>query len=118
VNYYGARELRDADGKGIGRYHYTCRNDNRIWPVGYCVEHEGHATEQEAQDCYKRYLLDHRLNLDMTMNDTQRKCCICGEWTQKAAEIDNGQIWDLCDAHRNRETVEKLFSVGESISSY
>ena len=36
MNYYQARELRDADGKGTGLWHYTVRNDDRIWATGYC----------------------------------------------------------------------------------
>lgn len=31
MNYYDARPLLDGEG-----WHYTCRNDGRVWPVGYC----------------------------------------------------------------------------------
>lgn len=31
MNYYEARELSDHSG-----YHYTCMNDGRVRPVGYC----------------------------------------------------------------------------------
>lgn len=34
MNYYGARQ-REKD----GRWDYTCKNDDRIWPVGYCHEY-------------------------------------------------------------------------------
>jgi hypothetical protein len=53
MNYYDARPL--ADGSG---FHYTCRNDDRIVSVGYCREHEPHATAEEARACFARYLLD------------------------------------------------------------
>lgn len=32
MNYYGPRER-----KSDGRFDYTCQNDDRVWPVGYCV---------------------------------------------------------------------------------
>src|SRR5205807_6842276 len=35
MNYYDARE-RQRDGKGTGIFDYTCMNDGKIWPVGYC----------------------------------------------------------------------------------
>lgn len=34
MNYYQARK-RESD----GRWDFTCRNDDRIWPVGYCHEY-------------------------------------------------------------------------------
>jgi hypothetical protein len=34
MNYYGPRQ-RQSD----GRWDYTCKNDNRIWPIGYCRAH-------------------------------------------------------------------------------
>lgn len=36
MNYYGPRELTD-DGEPTGTYHYTRRNDSRVWPLGYCA---------------------------------------------------------------------------------
>lgn len=36
MNYYGPRELHD-DGEPTGTYHYTRRNDSRVWPLGYCA---------------------------------------------------------------------------------
>lgn len=92
MNYYAARE-RLSD----GRFDFTCRNDDKTWPVGYCHEYrqwsasdfnfmseeaaareaeklnqkyepvreafhsDGHATAEEAQACYRRFLLDTRL---------------------------------------------------------
>lgn len=34
MNYYGARQ-RESD----QRWDFTCKNDDRIWPVGYCHEY-------------------------------------------------------------------------------
>lgn len=114
MNYYKASQRKDTK-----RWDYTCTNDNRTWPIGYCREDGGHETEQEARDCYKRYLLDNRLRLDGDLEHTQKKCefagCDC--WTSRYAEVDM-RMFSLCDEHRTREVVEKFFSVGESISSY
>jgi hypothetical protein len=77
----------------------------------------GHNTPEEAQKCYRDYLLDQELRLMIVRNDAQHKCAKCGEWTQHYAEIDM-RCFDLCEKHNNRQEVESLFeSVGETWSS-
>jgi hypothetical protein len=146
MNYYQARQ-RKVD----NRWDYSCRNDDRIWPVGYCAKYrdpeemasdlvpilmwrkdeieriratkdkyhtDGHATAEEACECYRQYLLDHKLRLDGESKDTWHKCLVCETLTNHFAEIEM-QVYVLCDKYRTREEVEKLFGpVGESISSY
>ena len=138
MNYYAARQRKD------GRWDYTCRNDDHIYPVGYCspyrepngewywsensikkyqaekeFHHEdGHATAEEACECYRKYLLDTTLYLDGSSNNTAHKCKICDVWTNRYAQVDGTYTYDLCDLHRTREVVETLFdSVGEIWSS-
>jgi hypothetical protein len=107
MNYYGARQ-RKTD----GTWAFTCMNDGAIWPIGYCrpyqdlpnhpitggprpadeVEKEratahkhhdgGHATAEEARECYRQYMLDHELRLMRKDSSAQHKCKVCGEWTQ------------------------------------
>ena len=78
---------------------------------------DGHATADEACDCYRRYLLDEKIRLGGHHENTQHKCVVCGEWTEMYADV-NYQFWDLCEKHNNRQEVEKLFeSVGECWSS-
>jgi hypothetical protein len=131
VNYYAARQREKTK-----KWDYTCRNDGRIWPVGYCAgrhvevlqvpedEREpyhdhGHETAEEARECYKHYQLDNELHLDIKMASQQRKCEAdgCGAWTQGMARVGGHVSFVLCDEHRNRENVEKLYSVGESWTS-
>ena len=45
MNYYGARQKQDTK-----KWDYTCRNDDRIWPVGYC----GGWKEYNKEDVTKR----------------------------------------------------------------
>lgn len=130
MRHYAPRK-RQTDGK----WDYTCRLDDYIYPVGYCNEYRefntdlihvseseikeyaatkdkhhthGHDTEEEACNCYREYLLDHRLRLGRKWDGAQHQCKVCGEWTQGYAEIDM-KTWDLCDQHNNRTEVEKLF---------
>jgi hypothetical protein len=53
------------------------------------------------------------------MASQQRKCEAdgCGAWTQGMARVGGHVSFVLCDEHRNRENVEKLYSVGESWTS-
>ena len=141
MNYYGPRQ-REKDKK----WDYTCRNDDYIYPVGYCRPYkepdpktepwwhensikkyqaqkdkhhgDGHNSSEEACACYRRYLLDTTLYLDGHFGDTWHKCVVCGELTDGYAQVDNGSMYNLCDTHRTKETVETLFGdVGEIWSS-
>jgi hypothetical protein len=132
MNYYDARQRNEDK-----RWDYTCRNDDRIWPVGYChtyVEPEeldkiwpmreeerekhvankhkyhttGHATAEEACECYREYLLDQELRLGNKW-DSQHHCEVCDAWTDMYAEVGHTKYMNLCEAHNNREEVEKLF---------
>lgn len=81
---------------------------------------DGHATEEEACECYKNYMLDTQLSLmdKEPANATQQfKCKACGAWTACRAMVGPYQVFDLCPQHQTREEVEKLFSVGESWQS-
>lgn len=113
MNYYQARQrLSDKT------WHFTCMNDGQIWAVGDCRNHAGHATKEEAEECYRKYLLNNKLHLDRKREDTKQKCVVCGEWTQSYAEVDMEQ-WPLCDSHRTKEHVDKLLKPKtEIISSY
>lgn len=115
MNYYDARQ-RKTDKK----WDYTCMNDGRIWPVGYCADAGGghHDTAEEARECYTRYLLENRMRLDGKMDNQQLRCEICKEFTDGFAEVDHSHF-TLCGEHRTREHVEKLFgTVGQITSSW
>lgn len=136
MNYYEPKQRT-----GDGRWDYTRNN----YPAGYCRKYQefdtklvpiseaeqeeyratahkhhtdGHATSEEACDCYKEWQLDHQLSLDRTMSNQQQKCKVCGEWTQKFAEVGN-QVIILCEEHNNREEVAKIYEAPSwSMSSW
>ncbi len=140
MNYYAARQRQDD-----GRWDYTCIRDGKCWAVGYCHEYiepvdskgvmysvgerekvlenkskyhnDGHATPEEAQNCYKQYLLDFMVRRSQ-VDDKQVKCEVCKEWTQNLVEVNHSQVFYLCPAHDNKKELEKLVRVGWSISSY
>lgn len=109
MNYLQARK-RISD----GRWAFTCRNDERIWPVGYCASGHDHETREEAEECYGKYLIETQLTLDGQLCDQMLKCKECGAFTDRFAEID-GQMIVLCDAHRNLETVKKHWTAPTEI---
>lgn len=129
MNYYAARR------RTSGKWDYTCKNNDTIYPIGYCSGRDpdagctdeaaqryhsgGHETKEEAQACYKRYLLDNYLKLDGILTDELQPCKVCGEYTQRIAHITNEAFHAyLCSAHLNRAAIEELFHVNETISSY
>lgn len=138
MNYYSAMQRRSDN-----RWEYTCNSR----ATGYCKEYSdpdtwqsvrkymsdeeveqirsfkekyhnhAHETEKEACDCYKEYMLDHRLKLGMKDNNTQRKCENCKEWTQCMAGVGFYRMWNLCEKCQTREIISELYSVGESWES-
>lgn len=116
---YGyCREYFDPDNyKTWIREHMTPAEVEKIRSFEDKYHTHGHDTKEEACQCYKEYMLDHRLRLDGKDNSCQRKCEKCGEWTQGFAEVGCYQLWFLCDEHRNREVVSELYKVGESWES-
>ncbi len=138
MRHYSAKQ-RQSD----GRWDYTCDNRpegycgafERFWPEdaspeipGYAearadaLAHrdkyhtDGHATAQEACECYKRYLLDNRTRFHV-MSDQMRKCAACGAWTDRYAQVGGYQIFALCESHCQAATLASLLTVGESWQS-
>lgn len=105
MNYYDARQHK------AGGWHYTVVNGTGTFAVGYCCRHEPHATEAEARECFRQFLLDNRH--EDQMSDAQHHCEAegCEEWTFGLL-FDGGpmggEMHVLCDAHRNRETLDAL----------
>lgn len=124
MNYYQPRELKDKDGNPSGIWHYTCMNDGRIWAVGYCAQGcPGHDTKDGAYEHQRQYELDNaRYNgkLGNEHHREERKCEICGEWTDGYASVGMGGMerYILCDQHRNRESLDTLVEAGDSFGSY
>lgn len=139
MNYDQARQ-RDKD----KLWDYTSMNDGVIRPLGYCAgwrpldptdwlyvlhkpywdrleqfkdkfHDDGHATDVEACDCYRGYLLDHRL--DFISMKPHEKCQVCGVYTGGWAQIDGWSKFCLCAEHQTRAVVESLWPAGQSTSS-
>jgi hypothetical protein len=121
-----------------GRYEFAQIGSDGVRPVGYCApwmnwpkdwqermrlkydqyvaerdryHTDGHETPEEAAACYKRYVLDHELDLTRVNSDAQYKCVVCGEWTQGYARVGWTRQYALCDQHRTREQVELLYEI-------
>ena len=75
----------------------------------------GHETKAEALDCYRDYLINHRITW-FTDDSVKRRCDAneCQNWTHNYAEA-NGRILKLCDKHRNKETLREVFSLPSDI---
>jgi hypothetical protein len=83
---------------------------------------DGHASSEEACDCYRKYLLDHQSRLHALCKDDAEelhRCAICNDWCANMGKVGHLSHWFLCDAHLTQQSLEELFpSVGESWSSY
>lgn len=117
MNHYKARQ------KEVSKlWHYTCANDDFIYPVGYCADNcPGHATEQEAKDHYKEYLLD---NVQIITPDDKKlwpkyKCDVkeCNNQGDHSVNFRGYSYHNLCKDHTNRAILSTLVEVHESWGS-
>ena len=102
MRIYMPRELRGETGKGTGLWHMTVGSDEEGWvyPVGYCAKDcPGHATPEAAQEHYRQWLADSASLFED--ENQQRKCALCGAWTQKYLCENSGicrTFW-VCEKH-------------------
>lgn len=70
---------------------------------------DGHATSEEAAECWRQYRLDTELEF-LESKTQQRKCQVCDAWTLKFALLGRefSEEYVLCDEHCTRENVERL----------
>lgn len=113
MNYAAARQRQSN-----GRWDWTVRNDDRIWRVAPCDDHEdGHATREEAERHHWEYEMARPIRVFQDP-DEQRKCEVCSAWTHDRVkqEGDWHQIV-LCSEHQTREAIEQLrpFSPGQTV---
>jgi hypothetical protein len=135
MNHYAVRK-RECD----GRYDFTCQNNGAVWPVGYCchfidlTEEEqqkyclsderleifrshankhhssGHATPEEAAECYRQFMLDQNLWINLRSEELLR-CLVCQTLTHSRVRIGSIDYWPMCETHNNRAEVEQLYPV-------
>lgn len=138
MRHYSARQRTD------GRWDFTCGNqpvgycgefiewgDNERKMFGenfanhvieeqkdYKFRHkhhiDGHATAEEACECYKQYLLDNNMRVSNNKN-SQHKCGVCGEWTTQFVQVGESWLRTLCEKHSNKEEVEKIYKAPSEI---
>lgn len=80
--YYAPLELRDADGKPTGKFHYTCSNSAGTYAIGYCSgvkacktcsDAHAYPADPECPECNGRGLLE--IDDACAGHDTPREAC-------------------------------------------
>lgn len=110
-------EYRDLDPKyfpGFPPEWFEHKRQERE-PTKHKHHTDGHATAEEAEACYREYLLDHEIHQGNWT--AQLHCAVCQSWTTGFASVGQMGYWSLCEEHNNRTEIEKLFEVGEIWSS-
>lgn len=124
--------LRACRRQSDGRWDFTLQNDGAVYAIGYCrgepglskpgfthkYHEDGHATAEEAAQCYHDYQLDQLLRLidPEEKPRTLYQCAApdCVNFTAGYAECEHWHAW-LCDSHRNVDTVRVLMPVSTEI---
>ena len=92
----------------------------KMGPLKEKFHADGHATEAEACECHKQYLLDTELRL-MTQEpanaNQQSRCEVCKTFTACYAMVGAYRLITLCPQHQTREHVAELLRVGKSWES-
>lgn len=118
MNYLKPRQVDpSADRDDAGKWRYTCMNDGRVWPVGYCAKDcPGHDTPEEANAHQRDYELDNavftegpsvdealdRYRCQARANDADEPSQ-CGKLTTSVARVGSYQRISLCVDHLNRD---------------
>lgn len=108
------------DESGIISPEMAKSENERMKPFEGKFHDTGHATKEEACDCYKEFLLDTHAYFPAKEPESasqQFKCQICGAWTACMAQVGPYRIFQVCPAHCTREHVATLLTVGESWES-
>jgi hypothetical protein len=114
VNYYGARQVRpDAtDRPDAGRWRFTVRNDDRIWPTGACADGcPGHETAEEACE----HWVNGEIDKGLIVHECSWTSCEVDGCDQPARKIlyvggvAHGGGYPLCDEHAVGEVAVELF---------
>lgn len=123
MNYFDAREILGPDGEPSGRWRYTCRNDDKVWAVGYCAEGcPGHPTPEEAREHYRQFVLDGMRVRGPKPADSwpKDKCAVegCPAEATHLLDAPGHRCHEVCESHANRAAMELLVpSIGWGMSS-
>lgn len=71
--------------RGEGGWHYVSASSEGGHPLGYCAEHEPHATEDEARACFRRWERDKIVRREDSY--AWGTCRVCKGPTRDAAEV-------------------------------
>ncbi len=104
MQHHTAHKLSDGSG-----WHYAATSRRGGRPLGYCAEHDPHATEAEARECYSRWLRDHIVFDEGTWSWSGCNAEGCDQPTRSAARVTGYDVnmATLCDQHLNAETAVK-----------
>lgn len=103
------RHLTAAQKGESGGWHYVSMSRDGGHPLGYCSEHEPHATETEARECYARYQRDNVVLDDGKWSwgdcEHQQDGARCPNPANRAARIrgDGWRVAFLCPEHMTME---------------
>lgn len=77
---------------------------------------DGHATPEEAAECYLEYQLDQHMHI-RNSSSSQHKCAICDEWTQGIVTIGESRMLTLCEKHQTKDDIRKIVKPSTQIWS-
>lgn len=81
-------------------YHFASLSRRGGYPLGYCAEHDPHATEAEARECFGRWLRDHVREFGKTSwTNCMLKGCDAPAQRRFEVEGEGYRLAVLCDEH-------------------
>jgi len=117
MRYYGAREMADENGKGLGTFRFTVMQDRSIRTHGACRDGcRGHATPAEACDHIKDGETGHLVLVPVGDEYPHYKCEAPG--CKARATLRAGPAFlilaqpFLCGEHATREHVREMWGRG------
>lgn len=97
------RHLTAAQKGEGGGWHYVTLGRRGGGAIGYCADHEPHATEAEARECYAQYQRDHMQMRAGSLRWTSCDVKGCDQPARNAAQSGGYNFAALCDEHYTAE---------------
>lgn len=98
------RELKPMEGFSQEQ---TDRENAKIAPFRAKYHDTGHDSAEQAEACYREYVLDQEVRFSRTTS--AERCLECQEWTPEMVEVGPFRFLRLCAKHQAADLIRKHF---------
>lgn len=92
-----------------GPWLFTCLDEGRLHPIGYCSKACAHSARDDAEQHYREYLAD-SAEFGGRWAAKEYRCEVCGTWSDRYAVLASNEVFRLCPAHLNQAVLRSVIA--------